>query len=177
MVIARRKIKLIRFRHIPLIKLPNKPLNTRLHACIVTTGYSLIKQACIIYITFTKLVYFSIYLASISDIVTLLMEQFSSFISESSDDSSWTELIKNAGCFGGQSWRASFESIKRTSSMEGLSFAWSHTHKKPIWMHFNTSDGGHDSSRIIGSISSKPLLSFHNCHAWYKSSCTQNVNC
>ena len=159
-----------------LIKIPNKPLNTHLHTCIVTTGYSLIKHACIFYITFTKLVYFSIYLASISEIVTLFMEQISSLILESSDDSSWVELIKNAGCFGGQSWRAWFESIETTSSMEGLSFALSCTHKRPIWMHLNTSDGGCDSSRIIGFISSKPLPSFHNCHVWYKSSCTQNVN-
>lgn len=149
----------------PLIKIPNKLLNTHLHACIVTTGFNLIKQACIFYVIVTKLAYFSIYLASIYEIVTLFMEQISSLISESSDNSSWTELTKNAGCFGGQSWRASFESIETTSSMEGLSFAWSCTHKRPIWIHLNTSDGGHASSRIIGSISSKPLPSFHNCHA------------
>ena len=104
------------------------------------------------------------------------METFSGLILQSSDNSSWTELIKNAGCFGGTSWRVSFESIETTSNMVGLSIALSCTHKRPTWMHLNTSNGGHDSFSMVESTSSKPLPSFHTCHAWYKSNCTQNVN-
>ena len=109
--------------------------------------------------------YFTIYLASICDCVTLFIENFSSLISEPPDDPSWLVLTKNACCFGGKSWRVSFESIETTSTMLGLSVAWSCTHKRPTWMHLNTSDGRHDPSSIVGSISSKPLPSFHNCHA------------
>ena len=108
-----------------------------------------------------------IYLTSITEIVTLFKEQFSS--------TSATLLIKNAGCFGGESWRASFESIETTSIMVGLSNEWSCTHKSLTWMHLNISDWGHDSCSITGSISSRTLPSFHNCHAWYKSICMHNV--
>ena len=107
--------------------------------------------------------YFSIYLASITEIVTLFKEQISG--SESPNFSA-VGLMKNAGYFGGESWRVSFESIKATSCMVGLSIAWSCTHKRLTWMHLNTSNGGHDSSSSIGSVSSKPFPSFHNYHAW-----------
>ena len=115
----------------------------------------------------------SIYLASNFEIVTLFMEQFSGLISETSDDFSCTMLIRYAGCFGGRSWIVSLESIVATSSMVGLSAARSCMHKRPTWMHLSISDEGNDSSIIVGSISSKPFPSFHNCHAWYKTSCTQ----
>ena len=141
------------------LKNSSKSLNTLIQACLMNQ----VGVCLIIHSHITRI----FYLASITEIVTLFKEQFSDSIIESFCSPAIV-LIKNAGCFGGESWRVSFESIETTSSMVGLSVAWSCTHKRPTWIHLNTSDIGHDSSSIARSISSRPLPSFHNCHAWYK---------
>ena len=147
------------------LKNSSKSLNTLIQACLVNQ----VGMCLMIHSHITRI----FYLATITEIVTLFKEQFSNSIIESFSSPA-TVMIKNAVCFGGESWRVSFESIETTSSMVGLSVAWSCTHTRPTWIHLNTSNIGHDSSSIARSISSRPLPSFHNCHAWYKQLYTQH---
>lgn len=105
------------------------------------------------------------YRASITVTVTWFTVNVSSCLLE--DESVSTSFLprQNPGFFGNGNVAVSLLNIKTTDDITGLSSACSWTHKRPTWMHLNTSYGAHD-SLTDESISPNPFPSLHSLHAY-----------
>lgn len=109
------------------------------------------------FLTFLRTYIF--YLPDVNEFVISFMEQLLCF-----SISSITLMIQNPGCLGGGKWALSFERNETTSSIVGLSLAWSCVHRRSIRMYRITLVGEYDPSKVV-SISFKASPSLLNFHA------------
>jgi len=101
--------------------------------------------------------------ATSSEIVASLSEQISGCNVDLFSSSS-SVFLEKAGFFGVVRAAVSFFSIEETASIDGLSLAFSWTHKRAICMHLINLHDKSVSSRVE-SINSMPLHSFHSSYA------------